>query len=535
MTLTETRPEQVQPPESQPAPAGSWLTTADHKKIGRLFMAGSLLFLVVAGAVGAVLRGELAEPGIAIVGDQYFRLFSLHATSAALLFLGPFWLGLATYLVPLQIGSPRLAFPRIQATALWLFLSGGVLVLVSYFIGDGPAAGGLTFSTPILTGSKEATDLWIGGLMMLGVASLLATVNFLTTILKLRTEGMTLARVPLFTWSVFCTSAVALLATPTYLAGLVLLYLDRHFGGAFFSSEGTDVIWQHLLWLFGRPDIYLLTLPALGAACDIVATHARRPLLGEPAARAAVAAFAALSIGAWAAGNDVASAIVVPTYSVLTALIAIPVGILALIWLGTLRFGRPRAHISLAFIGAALLLLLFGAANAGIAGLSDGVGSAWTTGNLHVIAFGPSLLLGVAALHHWAPKIWGRSVSATLGAGQLLLLTGGFLFLGLGSYLMGYDGGPWRVDDLTVSSWTNFSRIAAAGGVLVLLGVLALVAGLFKAARGDGALSGPDPYDGLTLEWATPQPIPAHNFDRVPVVRSSAPLEDVRTANGAPA
>lgn len=535
MTLTETRPEQVQPSEPQPASAGSWLTTADHKSIGRMFVAASLLFLVVAGVVGAVLRGELAESGVTMVGDEYFRYFSLHATSAAVLFLGPFWLGLATYLLPLQIGATRLAFPRLQAAALWLFVAGGGVVLVSYFVGDGPAAGGVTFSTPVLSGTKEASDLWVGGLLMVAVASLFATVNFLTTTLKLRTDGMTIGRIPLFSWSVFCTSAVALIATPAYIAGLVLLYLDRHYGGAFFGSPGTQVIWQHLLWLFGRPDIYLLTLPALGAACDIVATHARRPLLGEPAARAALAAFAALSLTAWAAGTQVAEAIVLPNYSAVTALIALPVGLLALIWLGTLRFGKPRAHISLAFIAGFLILLAFGAANAGIAALSDGVGSAWSTGNLHVVAFGPSILVGLAALNHWAPKMWGRSLGAGLAAAQLALFTGGFLLLGLGSYLLGYDGGPWHVDDLTQSSWINFSRMSAAGGLLVVLGVLVLAWSLLAAARGQGDAAPGDPYEGLTLEWATTHPLAAHNFDSLPVVRSSTPLADARASNGEPA
>lgn len=535
MTLTEARPNEVQPSAPEPAPQGSWLTTADHKRIGRLYLAASLLFLVIAGVVGFVLRGELAEQGVSLVGDEYFRLFSLHATAGTLLFLAPVWTGLAAYLIPLQIGAARLAFPRLQATAFWLFLMGGGVVLASYLIGDGPAAGGITFSTPLLTGDREATDLWIAGLAMLTVSSVLSAANFLVTTMRLRTEGMTMGRVPAFTWSVFCASAVQLLSGPVFLGGLLLLYIDQHYGGTFFAEKGTDVVWQHLLWLYGRPDVYLLALPGLGVACEIVATHARRPLLSGPAVKAALGAFALLSITAWAAGNQVADAVVLPTYSPLTAAIALPVGVLALVWLGSLRFGTPRLHLSLAFVAGFLLLLLFGAANAGVAALRDGVGGAWANGNLHVVAFGAPLLLAVAAIHHWAPKIWGRPLGQGLGAVTFLALLGGFLFMGLGAYLMGYDGAPAHVEDLTDSGWINFARLAAAGGILVIVGVLALVANLVSAGRGRGEPAGDDPYEGLTLEWATTSPPPPHNFESVPEVRSDSPLLDLRNESGATA
>jgi cytochrome c oxidase subunit I len=500
MTLTETRPEQ-QSPAAQPADAGSLLTTSDHRTVGSVFMAGALLFLLVAGVVGAVLRGELAEPGVSLVGDDYLRLFSLHATAAAVLFLGPFWLGLATVLVPAQIGSDRLAFPRLQATAAWVFVAGGVLTLASYASGDGPAAGGLTFSTPTLSGTREATDLWLGGLALVALATLIASINLLATVLKLRRPGLRIGAVPMFTWSVVCASAILLLSTPVHLGGLALLFVDAHFGGSLFATAGSGVVWQHLLWLFGRPEIFLLTLPALGVASDIVAAHSRRPLFAEPAARVAMAAFAVLSLGSWAAGNRVADALVLPTYSPLTTLVAAPLGILVLLWLATLRFGTPRFHLSLAFVGGFVALLGFGAANAGIAALTDGVGSAWTNAHLHVVAFGAPMLLAAAALHHWAPRIWGRALPAGSAALHALVLTGGFLLLGLGGYLLGYDGGPWHVDDLDKSSWTNFSRLAAAGGLVVVAGVLAVAFSVINVARGKGEAAPADPYEAGRDEW----------------------------------
>ena len=273
MTLTEAPPQPA--PSAEPAPvsasAGSLLTTADHKRIGRLYIGFALLFLVVGGVVGAILQGELTASGMQVVGNQYARLFSFHATVTPLLFLAPLWVGLATYVVPLQIGATGLAFPRLQALALWTYVVGGGVVVAAYLVGT-PRGAGLSLSTPIrLAGaSQSATNLWIVGLALVATASLLAAVNLLATVVTLRTDGLSFDRLPFFTWATFASSAVVLVATPTFLAGLVLLYLDQHYGGSFFSVRNTAAqdIWQHLLWLFGRPEIYLLTLPGLGAACE---------------------------------------------------------------------------------------------------------------------------------------------------------------------------------------------------------------------------------------------------------------------------
>ncbi|MEY2478649.1 MAG: cytochrome c oxidase subunit [Actinomycetota bacterium] len=532
MTLTQAPPGQAgaEPPASAaPAPA-TILTAADHKTVGRLYIAASLLFLLVAGVVGMLLRVELAEEGVKVVGDDFARLFSLHSTVAPILFLAPFWTGLATVIVPLQIGAPNVAFPRLQATTFWLYVVGGVLVIGAYAV-DTPNGAGLALSSPFSGRGNAATDVWIMGLLLVSVASVLAAGVLLTTIVKLRAPGMTLLRAPLFTWSVFATSAVVLLATPVFIAGLLLLYLDQHFGGTFFAAAttGSSEVWQHMLWLYGRPEVFLLALPGLGAACDIVVTAARGPLPGRGPvrleARVALVLFAFLSLGAWAADAPARDAVVLPTVTAFTGLVIVPVGILALLWLGAGRDIR-RFHFPLLHVAGALLLVAIAVINVIVAAVKDvDGGTAWATGHLHVAFFGAPLVLAIGAVHHWAPKLVGRRLSTGLGALELVLVVLGVGIMGLASYLLGYDGAPWHVADLAgKGSWQNLERLAAAGGALLTAGVLLFVANLMMGGRGKAVED--NPVGGVTLEWATTSPPPPWNFEQVAPVRSETPLAE---------
>jgi cytochrome c oxidase subunit 1 len=544
VTITETRPEEARPaPSAGPAtaaPPEGWFATADHKRLGLLYLAASLLFLLVGAIVGMVLRAELLSEGTQVAGNDYSRLFSMHVTVATLLFLAPAWVGVATYVVPLQIGSGRLALPRLHAFAFWLFVLGGALLITSYVVGP-PAGLGLVSSLPTPApkgGADTATSLMIASLALVAVSALVAAADLAVTVLKLRTPGLTLRRLPMFSWAMLTSSLITLLATPVFLAGLVLFYLDQRFGGTFFAAAnvGARSIWRHTLWLYGRPDVYLLVLPGLGAACDIVSTHARRPLLGLPAARVAIAAFAFLSLGAWAAASGVGDALVLPTYSPLTALVVLPVGALVLVWLGTMAAGRPRVHPSLLFVAGFVLLAAFGALNAAIAAAAKVNGTAWATGHLHVVAFGAPTLLLLGAVTHWAPKMLGRELSAAPARMACLGVFGGFFLMGLGSYLLGYDDAPARVKDFGFSSdASTFSTLSALGAVVLLLGLAAFLAETVRAARSSGPPAPADPYEGLTLEWATSSPPPPHSFDSVPEVRSAHPLLDLRLAEAQPA
>jgi cytochrome c oxidase subunit 1 len=540
MTMTDERPETAAPTVEASSPPETWITTGDHKKLGLLFVYGSLLFLAAGGVLAMLLRTRLAEPTSSLLGDDYTRVFATHAAFTTLLFLVPVWIGLATYLVPLQIGAGRVAYPRLHAWALGLYVVGaGLLVAASV---AGTPSEFLGFTAPVPPAAGNPADhpilLWIVAMMVLALSTFLAHLSLLVTTLALRTEGMTFRRMPAFSWSVLVTSAVTVLSTPVFLVGLVLVFMDQRFGGSLFdvqTVQGSQIIWQHTVWLFGRPEIYLLTLPGLGVACDIVATHSRRALEKHDIALGALAVFGILSFAAWTAGVDTRNAVVLPTYTVATALIALPIGVLVLTWLNTARLGRPRFNVSLLFVVGYILLLVAGAANV-IAAAAKGIDSpsAWTTGNLHMVAFGAPTLLVFGALYHWAPKLWGRRLSQSLGAVVFLLLFGGFFVNGMASYLLGYKGAPNHVVDLA-HKYQALNRVALAGGGLVALGLVVFLFDVlaFVIGHGGAGRTVDDPYDGLTLEWATTSPPPPYGFDSVPEVRSPAPLADVRAIEGA--
>lgn len=552
MTITEARPEASATTESEapaeqagrPALPDFILDSADHKRVGLVFISFSLLFLLAGGAVGAAMRAELWAPGVQVVGGQYGRLFAAHVQLAAVLFLGPFWVGLATYIVPLQIGATRLAFPRIQALAAWMFVIGGGLNVLSYLMGPVPGLG-LADGTPLQAppgGVNHATDLWVTSLALVAVAMLLATGNIVVTCLTLRVKGMTLIRMPLFTWSALSYATVMLFASAAHLAGLLLLYLDLHLGGAsLMTAPGGRLIWDHLLWLYGRPDVVLLTLPALGVACEIVTTAARRPLMLHGVGAGLLAGYAGLSLTSYYNARQATGSIFLPLPTIASVAVGAPLGLLLLLWMATIWKGRIRFTASLPFVVAALLCWGFGALMILIAIIVKVHGDAFATGNVHVIAFGPPTILAFAALVHWSPKFFGRKLFAPLAFLSMLGMLGGVVLAGLGSYVAGFQGQGNHFKEAVLTGTQNASRAAMFGEVtlglsagLLLLEIartVAVTAGIIGKQKGKGPN---DPYEGLTLEWAAESPPAVDDFDDVPEVRSEAPMADYRDAQNQP-
>jgi len=525
----------------------SLFTTGDHKRLGRAFLIMATVFVLATSVIGVILEIELSARGVTIVGNDYGRLFSLHSTAGALLFLPGLFLGLAFYVVPLQIGARRLAFPRVGALAFWSYVVGGLLLLASYTFGR-PNGMGLAYSVapPVVKGVSRATDLWVSSMGLITVAVLLAAVTLFVTVLKLRVEGMTMIRVPAFSWSVLVVNAATLLSAPVFLAGLLILSIDQHFAGGALSAKqvNANLVWQHLLWLYGRPDVYLVAVPSLGALTDVVLTHSHRRPFQPAAAKALIALTAVLSFGILAANASIERAVLIPTPSVLSVAIAIPIGLLVLLWLGSIRPAELRPHVSLLYLAGFVLLLVAGAVNAVIAPSQNLVGglngSEWTVGQVHALLFAAPAMAAFAGIYHWSPKIWGRALNQLIGVLQALLLLGGFLITSLGAWLAGYDGAPWHVDDYVGAKsdhYFNYGALASAGGVLVGLGLLVFLLNIgltVKRVRGEHVADLlADPWEGQTLEWASSSPPPAHNFDAVPEVRSDAPLSDRRAATEA--
>jgi heme/copper-type cytochrome/quinol oxidase subunit 1 len=568
MTMTEARPTEGSTtaadgsPSAPPTPVGdAVLDSADHKRIGLTFVCVALLAYLVVRAVGVALGAELTQAGIQIVGEDSRRLYSLYESGLVLLFLGPLWMGLATYLLPLQIGASRLAFPRVQAFALWTTVGGAGVFLAGHLI-DPPPGIGLSDSTPLqapLGGVNDGTNLMLVGVLLLAFASLVAAGNLLTTALTLRTDGMTLGRMPLFTWSIVATCAGILLATPVFLAGALLLYLDLHFGGAalFPTGSAADLVWQKTLWLYGRPEIFLLALPALGAASDIVVGAARRPIADPPVppvpaglrrklppmpgltsplpghvlAIGSMCAFVGFSLLAWTQDRHALQSLMLPTATVATALIAVPVVQLVLLWAGTLGQARAKPTLALGFVIGALVVWAAGAANAIAAAVAGLHTSEVAAGQLELVAIGAPTILLFGALHHWSPKLFGVRLSPLAGGLVLLTSVVGTLALGLGQSLAGGHGAVAHLKESSDASHAGFV-IAAIGHVVLFAAGLVLVVDvgrvLFAGRRSDPAPA--DLTDGVTLEWATTSPPPPANFVEVPEVRSEAPVLDLLAA-----
>jgi cytochrome c oxidase subunit I len=525
-------------PTWQRGKIASWLVTVDHKRIGILYIATSAVFFVAGGAMALLIRTQLAQANADVVTREgYNELFTMHGTTMVFLVVVPILAGFANFLVPLMIGAADMAFPRLNALSYWLFLFGGVVLMLSFFANGGAADSGWTSYPPLSVQSAgNGQDLWILGLHILTISSLLGAINFIVTIVNMRAPGMSYTRMPLFVWSVLTYGILLLLALPALSAGLTLLLLDRQVDTHFFMPEagGNAVLYQHVFWFFGHPEVYIMILPVFGMISEIIPVFARKPIFGYKAVAFATVGIAFYSMLVWAHHMfTVGMPNVLNSFFMISSfIIAVPTGVkilnwLATLWRGNIHFDTPMLF-ALAFISVFTIGGLSGIFLAAFPFDWQAQDTYYVVAHFHYVLFGGSILGLLGGLFYWWPKMFGRLLDERLGKWTFWLLFIGFNVAFFPMHLMGLLGMPRRIytyfDEGLLESYNLVSTI---GSYLMGVAFLLLVWNVVKTTR-RGRRAGNDPWLADTLEWFTTSPPPPHNFDRVPYVTSARPLNDLR-------
>ncbi|WP_436760530.1 aa3-type cytochrome oxidase subunit I [Streptosporangium sp. V21-05] len=515
-----------------------WLTSTDHKVIGYMYLITSFVFFMVAGLMAMVIRAELAHPQLQVVTqEQYNQLFTMHGTLMLLLFATPLFAGFANVVMPLQIGSPDVAFPRLNMVSFWLFLFGGVMVTFGLFTEGGAADFGWTGYPPLSSATYSPQlggDLWIVGLTMSGLGTILGSVNFITTIICMRAPGMTMFRMPIFTWNTLLTAVLVLMAFPVLAAALLVLLADRRFDARVFDAQtGGALLWQHLFWFFGHPEVYIIALPFFGIITEVIPVFSRKPIFGYIGLVGATIAIAGLSMTVWAHHMFATGQVLLPFFSFMSFLIAIPTGVKFFNWVGTMWRGHLSFHTPMLFALGFLVTFLFG----GLTGVIMAsppldfhvTDSYFVVAHFHYVVFGTVVFAMFAGFYFWWPKMTGKMLNEKLGKWHFWTLFIGFHTTFFVQHLLGAHGMPRRYADYSAyDGFTGLNLISSVGAFLLGASTLPFIYNLWYTARHAPRVTVDDPWGfGNSLEWATSCPPPRHNFTSIPNIRSERPAFDL--------
>ena len=538
MTVTAPSPIVSRPDPVRPTSRGSvfldLLRTTDHKTIGKMYLVTSFAFFLAGGIMALLIRGELGRPGLQYLSqEQYNQLFTMHGTIMLLFFATPMVFAFANLVLPLQIGAPDVSFPRLNAFSYWLFLFGGLMVMTGFLAPGGAADFGWYAYAPLtnpIHSPGVGADLWFIGLTVSGLGTILGGVNMITTVITLRAPGMTMFRMPIFTWNILITSLLVLLVFPILAAAALGMMADRKLGAQIFEAQnGGAILWQHLFWFFGHPEVYIVALPFFGIITEVVPVFARKPLFGYKGMVGATIAIAVLSMTVWAHHMFATGSVLLPFFSFLTYLIAIPTGIKFFHWIGTMWHGSISFETPMLWaLGFMVTFLLGGLTGVLLASppldfhLND---SYFVVAHFHYVLFGTIVFAVFAGIYFWFPKFTGRYLDEKLAKLHFWATFIGFHLTFLVQHWLGAEGMPRRYGDyLPEDGFTALNTISTVGAFLLGVATVPFLWNVYRSYRFGEVVTADDPWGhGNSLEWATSCPPPRHNFTTMPRIRSERP------------